>query len=90
MEPICLPIRLHRARCGLTCFGLKGDRFAGDAAEFMGVNPQVVLGPRDQILHCNGGLVCHRYTFHCLVALLETQERANHTLGEVGGVTFNT
>lgn len=71
----------HLARWCLTCIGLKGDRLAGDAVELMGENPQVVLGPCDQIRHCNGGLLFHAYNFHRLVAL-ETQERGqSHSRG---------
>lgn len=62
-----------QVRWCLTWFGLKAERFAADAVELMGVNPQVVGGTCDQIRHSNGGLLFHRYGFHRLVAL-KTQE----------------
>lgn len=65
----------HLARWGLTWFGLKGDRFAADAAEIMGVNPHMVLGACHQIRHFYGGLFFHQYMFRRLVVTLETQER---------------
>lgn len=65
----------------LTWFSLKADRFAADAVELMGVNPQVVHGTCDQIRHSNGGLLFHRYGFHCLVALKTQEIGQSHSRG---------
>lgn len=79
-----------KARWGLTWFVLKGEGFAADAVELMGVNPQMVRGACDQICHLNGGLLFHRYNFHRLVAL-KTQERgADHTPGGAVWPSFHS
>lgn len=73
-----------QVRWALTWFGLKAERFAADAAELMGVHPQVVGGACHQIRHSNGGLLFHRDGFSRPVAL-ETQERGpSHS----GGVAY--
>lgn len=47
----------------------------------MGENSQMVLGARDQLGHCNRGLLYHSHNFHRLVAF-ETQERGQlHSRG---------
>ena len=70
-------------RRGLTCAGLKGERLAADIVVFVGVHPQTILGPLDQVAHLNGGLLFDRHSPYCSVAL-ETQcrgdERAAVTL----------
>lgn len=68
-----LMLKPGQVRWCLTWFGLKAVRVAADVVELMGVNPQLVGDTCDQIRHSNGGLFCHRYGFHRLVAL-KTQE----------------